>query len=131
MSDGVIVIAGVFEPGSVVSLVPRPDENHLRAGDFPIDKRVADENGDVGFAGLDVGDLFFVCGYKTDGYYEMRVQAHAPDDVQHGLAQPSDGKPEPLKVGIHSVPASDPPPAQPAAGHEVGVPPLRVGDPVA
>lgn len=125
MSTAVISIAGVFEPGAVVSLIPRTDERQMRAGGFPVDTRLVDAAGDVGFDGLTDGDLYFVTGYVPSGFVEMRVIAREADQVSSHLAQPTDGQPT-VKVGYDSVPAPEPPPAPPAAdlgvGRPVGVP---------
>lgn len=121
MSDGVVVISGVFTPGSVVTLVKVPSERVLRAeGGEEVERRVADENGTVGFAGLELGDRFFATAYIDGVFVEKRAVAIERDTNSAELLQAS---PAPIasKLGVAGETVEPVPPAEPEDDLEVGV----------
>lgn len=120
--DGVVVVAGVFTPGSVVRLFAVADESVLRVeGKDAIASRIVDGAGNVGFDGLEVGGRYFVEGYVAGSYTLVRVRgvdAAAPDsELQQA---PIQAVPQP--VGTQERVVVDPPPAAPDESLETGIP---------
>lgn len=77
--NGIVVVVGLFEPGCVVELVGREvGEFRPGAGAALFDRRVVDEDGEVGFAGLEPGALFFVTGYAAGRLQLVRCVARDP-----------------------------------------------------
>lgn len=134
MTDGlgVVVVAGRFPSGSVVELWQVADERELRAeAGTRVGMRIVDENGLVGFDGLEVGARFFACGYINGSPEEVRCTAQPADGSSSVLAQPpvqatsqtfSNG--DPVKADVPEAPpgveVGVAVGAQTAAGIEVG-----------
>lgn len=119
VGNGVVVVVGMFVPGDVVSLIER-GEHDIRAGSGDVvGRRVVDELGQVGFAGLDPGAAFFVCGYSAGRYQEVRCVAQDPA-FGVTLFQPTVAAvPTTLGSGTAAPVAA---PAAPNAALEVGLP---------
>lgn len=119
VGNGVVVVVGMFAPGDVVSLIER-GENDIRAGlGDVVGRRVVDELGQVGFAGLNPGDAFFACGYSAGRYQEVRCVAQDPA-FGVTLFQPTVAAvPTTLGSGTAAPVAA---PAAPNAALEVGLP---------
>lgn len=119
--SGVVVVAGVYPPGSVVDLIGVPDEAVLRPeGHDIVASRIVDEFGNVGFDGLSVGARFFCRGYVAGNYTLVRcraIDAAAPDSQ---LIQPPIA-PTPQNVGTQEQLAKEAAPHKPE-GLETGVP---------
>jgi hypothetical protein len=122
--SGVVVVAGVFPPGSEVELFKIVGEHVLRPeGSESCGRRLVDENGNVGFDGVEVGSSYIMRGYVAGNYTIVRargVDAAAPNSE---LAQPPI---QPVTPVVGTQEAKDPPvpPAPPADAAElpVGVP---------
>lgn len=124
--SGVVVVAGVFPPGSVVTLIQVPDETVLRPeGHDTVGTRLVDEFGNVGFDGLTIGDRFFARGYVNGNYTLVRCRAVDADAPDSELIQPPIG-PSPQNVGTQEARVVDPAPEAPA-GLETGVPEAAAG----
>jgi hypothetical protein len=120
--DGVVLVAGVFQPGSVVTLSQVEDEAVLRPeAHQAVGRRLVDENGNVGFDGLEVGARYFASGYVNGVYVLVRligVEAGAPSsELQQA---PIAASPQP--VGTQEKVQPDPAPAAPSTPLPVGVP---------
>lgn len=120
--DCVVVVAGVFTPGSVVRLFAVADESVLRVeGKDAVASRIVDGAGNVGFDGLEVGGRYFVEGYVAGSYTLVRVRgvdAAAPDsELQQA---PIRAVPQP--VGTQEAKIVDPAPAVPDESLETGIP---------
>ncbi len=123
MSDGVVVVAGVFQPGSVVSLVEVESESVMRPGEIgAIEQRLVDDNGNVGFEGLDVGGRYFVTGYVNGYYVALRAVGTDVSSPDSPLMQAPVGN-SPANIGTQNAPevvvASEPATSEEL---EVGVP---------
>lgn len=62
---GFVVLAGLFEPGTAVSLFAAPDGTLRADGEGLAGRRLADAVGSVGFDGLEPGDRFIAVGFDT------------------------------------------------------------------
>lgn len=119
VGNGVVIVVGVFQPGDVVSLIERGD-NDVRAGlGDVVGRRVVDGDGQVGFAGLAPGGAFFACGYSSGRYEEVRCVAQDPA-FGVTLFQPPVA-PVPTMLG-GGTPAPVAAPAAPSEELEVGLP---------
>lgn len=119
VGNGVVIVVGVFQPGDVVSLIERGD-NDVRAGlGDVVGRRVVDGDGQVGFAGLAPGGAFFACGYSSGRYEEVRCVAQDPA-FGVTLFQPPVA-PVPTMLG-GGTPAPLAAPAAPSVELEVGLP---------
>ena len=124
---GFVVLAGLFEPSTVVELYEVPDVGEQRVGAAaPLaGKRIADSSGSVGFDGLEVGVRHIARGY-LDGYpVEVTVRAISELDGRE-IAQAPIG-PSPQLQGTQESPLPSEPPAEPDAILHVGVPAGLVG----
>lgn len=118
---GVVTLAGLFPAGSVVDLVAVEDERVLRAeGGELAGRRVVDAAGNVGFAGLRIGNRFIATGYRDGRPLEVRCTAVDEAAPSAEIAQPPVGN-APVIVGTQNQTVTDPPPAAPV-GLGVGVP---------
>jgi hypothetical protein len=120
--DGVVVIAGVFTPGSVVRLFAVADGTVLRVeGNDVVAMRIVDSVGNVGFDGLEIGGRYFAEGYIGGNYTLVRaraVDAGAPDsELQQAPIQAT-----PQPVGTQEEVVADPLPAVPQESLETGIP---------
>lgn len=121
--SGIALVAGIFQPKSVVGIYDVPDETVLRAEPYQlVENRVVDDAGNVGFDGLEVGGRYFVQGYVEGRPVSVRVTAldsEAPE--AEPLGQPPIS-PTPQNVGTQEElqPGPDPHPAP--EDLEVGVP---------
>lgn len=120
VGNGIVVVVGMFDPGDIVSLVER-GENEVRAGGngAEVGKRVVDSDGQVGFAGLTPGGLFFAVGYCSGRYLEVRCVAQDPSSSVT-LLQPT-AQPTPTLLGA-GQPAPVAPSAPPPEDLGVGLP---------
>lgn len=120
--EGHIAVAGKYEPKSVVSLYQVKDEKVLRAeeGDL-VDKRLADENGSVGFSGLDPSKRYFLTAYIKGQHREDRATAYVGE--QSNIYQQAPIKPNLTPpVGTNEAVVKDPPPSLPAEELQTGLP---------
>jgi len=119
---GVAVVAGIFPPASVVVLRRVTSEAVLRPeGGEEIERRLVDENGNVGFSGLIAGERYFASGY-VDGFpIDVRCRAVDSEAPDSELAQAPIKAAVP-KTGYDSTNAPAPPPAAPDEALEAGVP---------
>jgi hypothetical protein len=121
MADGVVVVAGIFPPGSVVVLTKMEGDYVLRPeGGEEVARRLVDDNGNVGFDSLEVGERYFASGYVGGYPVDVRchgVDAEAPD---HELAQ-APVQPETPKIGTQEAVVPPVPPEAPDEALEVGV----------
>lgn len=102
--NGLVLVCGQFDPLAVVELVDR------RAGEFRsendrevLNRRTVDEDGLVGFSGLEVGGAYFVRGYTGGRYFEVRAVAQDPALAITGFQTPP--APPKLLVGTAGAPA--------------------------
>lgn len=103
--NGLVLVCGQFDPLAVVELVERRQGEFRSENDRPVlGRRTVDEDGDVGFAGLEVGGLYFVTGYTGGRYQEVRAIAQDPALAIVGFQSPD--PPPPLKVGTAGAPAA-------------------------
>jgi hypothetical protein len=118
--QGVVVVRGAFTPGSIVKLVKVPSEVQTRAeGGEVVEERMVDKDANVGFAGLAVGDRFFVTGYVDGVPVEKRARACLEGENSAELAQPSP-RPIPARLGTEGK-AQQPPVVPDDPGIPVGV----------
>ena len=117
---GFVVLAGLFEPSTVVELFEVPDagEGRVGAASLLVGKRLTDGSGDVGFDGLAVGARCIARGYLNGGALEVRCRA--VDEIVD-LVQPPVA-PSPVLQGTQESPLPDEPPAPPDAILHIGVP---------
>lgn len=120
--EGQIAVAGKYEPKSVVSLYQVKDEKVLRAeeGDL-VDKRLADEDGSVGFSGLDPSKRYFLTAYIKGQHREDRARALTGDESNVYAQAPVRPNLTP-PVGTNEVVLKDPPPSPPSEDLESGLP---------
>jgi nicotinate-nucleotide--dimethylbenzimidazole phosphoribosyltransferase len=119
--EGVAVIAGIFPPGSVVRLTHVPDETVLRPeGGDEVERRIVDDNGNVGFADLEVGERYFASGYVSGFPVDVRVTGTDVNDVGN-FTQPPVQSTLPA-IGTQQEKQEPERPAVPDESLEVGVP---------
>lgn len=119
--SGIVVVAGVFQPGSVVTLWAVPDERVLRPeGHDEIGKRIVDDAGNVGWDELAIGGRFLVTGYVNGLYVIVRARAvdgQAPDtELLQAPVQPT-----PQTVGTQESKLPPEPPAPPENAEQLPV----------
>lgn len=119
---GFVVLAGLFEPGTVVELFEVNDGSVLRVETEPLaGKRLADSNGSVGFDGLDVGQRFIARGKDVYGNpVEERCRALSESEGTELAQEPI--RPVPQKMGTQEAPEPEQPAGAPDAILHTGVP---------
>jgi len=108
---GFVVLAGLFEPGTSVSLYTAPDGVLRANGEGLTGRRLADKDGTVGFDGLQVGERYIASGFDVYGNpLELACRALSAQDGNE-VAQPpirpdlrgpvgtAERRPEPEPVG--------------------------------
>lgn len=126
MADGVVVIAGLFQPGSVVTLTRTAQDVFRAEGGVEVSKRIVDDNGLVGWDELDVGAQYVASGYVNGWPVEQPVKATDAEHQSNDLNQapPVD---KPASIGTQEEPPAEVAPLPPApvegeAPIETGVP---------
>lgn len=122
MSDGVVVVAGIFPQGSVVTLTKVANEGVQRSeGGEEVGRRQVDADGNVGWDGLEVGACYLVDGYAEG--YPVTVRAKATDvaEQSNDLSQ-APPAPPPVTIGTQQAPAPVVLPEPSAEELPVGVP---------
>jgi nicotinate-nucleotide--dimethylbenzimidazole phosphoribosyltransferase len=115
--NGIVVVCGIFEPGSVVELVERGPRDVRPGGSSAVrGRRTVDGEGEVGFAGLIPGDLFFVTGYVDGEFRPIRCVAQDPSSSMTLLQPPEQALPG--QQGTAQTPVVEEPPAEPATATE-------------
>jgi hypothetical protein len=119
---GFLVLAGLFEPGTVVELFEVTDEATLRVeNEQLVGKRLADARGSVGFDGLEVGQRYIARGKDVYGHpVEERARGLAQDEGTELAQEPI--RPVPQNVGTQEAPEPKQPAAEPDAILHTGVP---------
>lgn len=119
---GFVVLNGLFEPGTSVSLVRVADEAVITAGHGDVvGRRLVDADGLVGFDGLDGGDRFIAVGFDVYGnLLESRCRTLFSGDGTE-LAQPP-ARPVPQLVGTQEAVEMVEAPGVPGAILQSGVP---------
>jgi hypothetical protein len=119
---GFVVLAGLFEPGTVVELFAVGSERALRVEGQPlVGKRLADASGSVGFDGLETGARFIARG--MDPYAnptEERCRALADGEGSELAQEPI--RQVPQKMGTQEGDEPLEPVADPDAILQTGVP---------
>lgn len=117
---GVVLLGGLFEPGTSVSLFRAADGVLRSNGEGLTGRRLADSAGSVGFDGLTVGDRFIARGVDVYGHpVELRSTAveHANDVAQPPIRPVLNGP-----VGTAERRPVVPAPGEPSAILQTGVP---------
>lgn len=128
IGNGIVVVCGQFEPGSVVELIER-GETDVRADQGAVrGRRSVDANGEVGFDGLTPGDLFFVVGYAFGRLEEVRCVAQDPSSGITMLQPPE--QPLAQAQGTAQTPVVEEPPAEPQTAPEGDGLPAGVESPI-
>jgi hypothetical protein len=111
---GYVVLAGLFEPGTVVSLFEVDGPYTLRAEEAQhelVGRRIADSHGSVGFDGLTEGRRFIAQGFDVNGN-PVEERARSLADTEGTELSQSPIRPAPNPVGTGEV---IPPPVAPGA----------------
>jgi hypothetical protein len=118
-----VVLGGLFEPGTAVSLYELEDEAVLRVESHPlVGRRLADKAGTVGFDGLDEGTRYMARG--TDVYgnpIEERCRGLSELEGTEVAQPPIRPQSQPVGTQEQVVPPTAPV-AAPAAILHTGVP---------
>lgn len=102
---GVVVIAGVYPPGSVVGLYRLADERVLApSGGELVGRAIVDEASIVGWDGLETGFKYVSEGYVAGNYVTVRATATDAEAPSMELAQP------PLLTKAGSIGTQEDPP---------------------
>lgn len=110
--NGLVLVCGQFDPWAVVELVERkPGEFRSESDREVLNRRTVDEDGMVGFSGLEVAGLYFVKGYSGGRYVEVRAVAQDPALAITGLQKPP--PPPPMMIGTAGTAAAAVQPAPP------------------
>lgn len=122
--NGAVVVSGQFPAGTVVKCYLVDSEATLRvdADATLVGERMSDDNGDVGFPGLEQGARYFVCGYVDGTLLEIRCVGQDPEAPNAPLGQPP-VQPLPTTVGTQQEKVEPVPPAPPADSIPVGIDP--------
>lgn len=122
--NGAVVVSGQFPAGTVVKCYHVDSEATLRvdADATLVGERMSDDNGDVGFPGLEQGARYFVCGYVDGTLLEIRCVGQDPEAPNAPLGQPP-VQPLPTTVGTQQEKVEPVPPAPPAEEIPVGIAP--------
>ena len=119
---GYVVLAGLFEPGTVVSLYEVEDETTLRVETHElIEQRIADAAGSVGFGGLPEGARYIAQGKDVYGNPIEERARSIPDTEGTELSQ-SPIRPSPQPVGTQEKIPPPVPIGSPEATLPVGIP---------
>lgn len=111
LDNGIVAASGIFEPGVTVELVERQREQMRREGGSVLGRRTVDENGVVGFTGLEPGALFWLCAYSDGRLLNVRVVAKDPTEAIVLFQAPV--APLTNTVGVAATKITPPPPAPP------------------
>lgn len=115
--NGLVLVCGQFDPLAVVELVERREGELRSEGDREVlNRRTVDEDGLVGFAGLEVGSTFFVKGYSGGRFLEVRAVAQDPAVSVTNFQVPP--PPPTLTVGVAGTAVAVDKPAPPATPTE-------------
>lgn len=122
--NGAVVVSGQFPAGTVVKCYHVDSEATLRvdADATLVGERMSDDNGDVGFPGLEQGARYFVCGYVDGQLQEIRCVGQDPEAPNAPLGQPP-VQSLPTVVGTQQEKVVPVPPAPPAEEIPVGIAP--------
>lgn len=112
-----VVLAGLYEPGSVVGLFPVKD-GQLRAIGDAVQRRQVDQDGNVGFDELEDGHRYIAAGYLNGVHQEIRVLAR--EVLEHHRQAPI--APVLPSVGTQEDKQVPVPPAEPGEALPTGVP---------
>jgi hypothetical protein len=114
-----VTLAGLWEPGTVVSLHQVDGPHVLRAHGSPVEQRIADRNGTVGFI-VDEGDRFMALGFDVHGE-RIELRCRALEDHEGSELAQAPILPTPQTRGATEVPAPVIVPGAPEAELGVGI----------
>lgn len=126
MSDGVVVVAGIFPVGSVVTLTKVPADAQRSEGGEEVGRRIVDTDGNVGWDALEIGGQYLVDGYVEGFPVTVRTKATDVSEPSNELSQ-APSQPVPQMIGSQEDPPADPLPEPPATPE--GADPLPEGVP--
>lgn len=116
--SGVLVVPGVFTPGSTVEIHHARNDRTLRIGaeTEKLGQRIVGEDGNVGWDDLQAGERYFVTGY-VDGVY-TQINARATDGAKPSTRQAPPSA-VPLRVGTQGAEQDIPEPQAPENASEL------------